>query len=308
VKIVNGTLNASGKTGIGTGGGEDSVIEKISVNGGKIFVRGILTGIGGNVKILKISGRTVLDCETRKGVPAINASAIAFSNADLVISSKNKPVFGVEPLNIGSFNLTVFQRIISTLADVKFSKLKGNFLQIGNLSLPKTKVPWTLCLSTTGYNKCIEVQPEATSLVVSVPFRANYRIRAFSGNLNTFLRDDDGLLQFGVGNHSFFRRAVTVSPVKNRSASIGKTRSPLQVGVTSTRTLTVATDNLKTAATRSATPSRQAGFVTLIVLVSIIGVIIVTLLVILGIALVRKYRRSKTTSSDDGIIEPIIMV
>jgi hypothetical protein len=189
--IVCGNITANSShygSGIGTGCGQEegiSVIETLSILGGKIKAKGTESGIGSGferseVKLLRFSGTVNLFCTvTNKTKFPINASSIVLSSTSLMITTAQNRIFGVNPFREGSLNLSFVYENVTSAGSEPLSLLNLRFLQIGNVSLPISNF-WRFCVSGIGHENCIDVESTAVkSLLFSVPSEGNYSIRAF---------------------------------------------------------------------------------------------------------------------------------
>jgi hypothetical protein len=234
--IVSGNITASSSnrgSGIGTGIGESgtSVIETLSVLGGKIRVNGTQSGIGSGfeeseVQLLRFSGTVILFCTvTDTNKFPINASSIVLSDTLLTITTPQNRVFGGTPIRQSSLNLSIVYENVTSADSEPLWLLNSTFLQIGNVSLPNSDF-WNFCISGIDPKYCIHIESrKVKSLLFSVPSQGSYSIRASNEVLIGFIEADSGLSSFNVwSNFSFIPEGYFVVG-SSPAATITETRS-----------------------------------------------------------------------------------
>jgi hypothetical protein len=220
---MNGNITAISSgwgSGIGAGRGiinGTSLIQTLSIMGGRITANGTLTGIGsggngGEVEMLRFSGTAALLCDANSTAFVINASSIELIDCALIFTTPHNQLFGISPSSSGSLNLAILFGGVTSKGSEPLTNLNGTFLQIGNVNLPDKEL-WTICISGKKYEHCIE-SPSRTirSILFSTDGPGNRLIRAFSANLSGFLVPGDGCGPFiAESNLSFFPSAQFVS-------------------------------------------------------------------------------------------------
>jgi hypothetical protein len=219
--ILNGNINASSSdSGAGIGAGTEtgenggrSIVENLRLIGGNITAKGILAGIGsggegGDVKTLTFAGsRLRITCAANEPKFPINASSIVLSNPSVIFETPAGRLFGVNPKQIDSINLTILFRTPTSDFGESLSGLNATLLQIGTLS-PTLSGDWTLCSisisdsdSGDGSDHCIAIRPSGlTSLIVTLGSRGSHSVSASNATVTGLLTTPGGLSSFDLNS------------------------------------------------------------------------------------------------------------
>jgi hypothetical protein len=236
--ILNGNITARSSdrgAGIGAGYGTSQRLSRVgilSILDGTITANGPLASIGSSgegseVQLLRFSGNAMLICNTDATKYPVNASSIVFSNASLVFATSGNRLFGVSPSSSALFDLAIVYESVTVQNNEPFSKLNATFLQIGNLTIPRSS-HWTFCVSGMGHNDCFLTRSSIVkSLVMRVPSAGNYLVKAFNDVTSGFLETSEGISILSVSsNRSFISEChfvadatSTVSPTTPRTVS-----------------------------------------------------------------------------------------
>jgi hypothetical protein len=236
--IMNGNITASSSgvgSGIGTGRGTRggiSVIDTLSILGGRIKANGTDSGIGSGfegseVKLLKLSGTVVLFCTVTNTTKfPINASSIVLFDTSLTIITSQNRVFGWNPFRQGSLNLSIIYESVTSADSEPLWFLNLTFLQIGNVSVPFSEF-WTFCILGIGDQSCHDTESRfVKSLLFSLPSQGHYSIRGLNENLMGFFETESGLWSFNVSSNFSFIPEVHFIP--GNLPTLGATQAQTQ--------------------------------------------------------------------------------
>jgi hypothetical protein len=206
------------------------MIDILSFSGGRIVADGGLVGIGshgegGLVQSLRFSGNPVLICNTKVGTFPVNATSVVLSDASLIFVTQGNRLFGASPSQQRSLNLTILYGNVTWEGSEPLSRLNANFLQIADFKLPLSD-EWVLCISGENHERCFGTETLVPKgIILSVPSKGNYSIRATDGNLSAILETPDYNQVFEVNSIlSFVQEAGW--PIRVASGTVTVSHSP----------------------------------------------------------------------------------
>jgi hypothetical protein len=192
--------------------------------GGRITAKGALVGIGsggegGEIELLRFSGKSVLTCDARLGKFPVNASSIIFTNSSVVFATAGNRLFGVNPSSFDLFSLVIVYGNVTTKGEERLSNLNATLLQIGNLTVPPSS-RWMVCVSDESYEDCYLTRSSVMkSLIVSVRSEGNYSVKLFSETTSGFLKIDQDVSLFEVASNRSFVTNASFVPDEDTTTS-----------------------------------------------------------------------------------------
>jgi hypothetical protein len=117
------------------------------------------------------------------GFSSIESVSVRLCNASMVVLIRTPPLFNVDSMKANSSSFAIVHEEVTSSPDSSLSDLGESWLQIGNLSYPKTQ-SWTLCVTQGKWEGCFDIRfpgaMEVKSISILVPFDGNYSLSGSS--------------------------------------------------------------------------------------------------------------------------------
>jgi hypothetical protein len=212
-------------SGIGVGISQNSatsVIDAISISsltvGAIASSAGYAIGsgvTGREVGSLSFSGSCFIACKDDEVIQHINASSILLLDGSFTFVTGEAPLFGKSATNLGSFDLAIAYRRVTSPGSERLPSLACPFLHVGNLSAPDSLLSsLEFCIQKARFFRCFDDSVgRIRSVVVGSPGEGNYSFPGWFDGHSANFQAVDGTMDFAVGlNGTFISFLLLVFP------------------------------------------------------------------------------------------------